>query len=319
MFSKKEHFEDGNDDNDYNDDKYLDKLFDRMSKNMKQPVVSSIESDESNGEDDKYFSETQFHNDYRDTITAFGNVAPAQKQLFNRSNFPVKFVNPKLSEVKELVRGFIKEVNKSVKNNVPDVMNSNSGWDEMMPEQNVKSGWDKQQEELGLPCSIYNEPAKKGKVKLIKVDHIEKYATEEQIRYVTYLILQKVKVKDQMLVRVSFVLDNLIDERQFFTDSDRKGHKSTVTVNIEEIFILGYLTDAKMGAKGKKDDFYNFEGVEKDGMMDQAEILRQLNQKYKDRQQNASTFDVTDPIMGTSPEVINNLAIDRLTHKFQSL
>lgn len=320
LFSKKEHFDGNRDnDNDYNDDKYLDKLFDRMSKTNKYPLITSIESDEWNNSDvehDKYFSETQVHNDYRDTITAFNNVAPAQKQLFNRSDLPVKFINPKLNEVKELVRGFIREVNNSVRRDVPNVMNSNSGWDELMPEQNVNSGWEKQQKELGLPVSIYNEPAKKGKLKLIKVDHIEKYATEEQIRYVTYLILQKVNVKDQMLVKVSFVLDNMIDERQFFTDSDKRDNKPTVVVTIEEIFIMGFLTDAKMGAKRKLDDFYNFEGIEKDGMMDQAEILRQLNKKYKDRQQNASSFNVTDPIVGTSPELVNNLAIERLTHRF---
>lgn len=303
---------------DYDDDKYLDDLFDAIHKNDDGTIDESEKSESEYDNINKYFNETQFNTDYRDTITAFNNIAPSQKQIFNNSDFPVKFVNPKVSEVKDLIRQFIRKVNLNVKNVVPETLTKNSGWDEYMPDQNVKSGWEKSQEALGLPTSIYTEPAKKGKVKLIKIDHIEKYATEEQIRYVTYLILQKVNVRDQMVVRVAFVLDNLIDERKFFdSESDGENKYENVSVRIEQIFVMGYLTDTSFGSKSKKDDFYNFEGIEKDGIMDQQEILKQLNQKYRARQKESNGFsvDIPNPITGTSPEVINELALHRLCER----
>lgn len=262
---------------------------------------------------DGYFNETQFHNDYRDTLTAFNNVAPAQKQLFNKSNFPVKFINPTISEVKDLIKSFIKTVNANIKHEVGDTINGNSGWDELMPEQKVKSGWEKQQEELGLPCSIYNEPAKKSRVKLLKVDHIEKYATDEQIRYVVFLYLQKEHVKDQMIVRVSFVLDNNYDERKILNTESETNNKN-INVQIEEIFVLGYMMDTQFGSTTKVDDFYNFENIENDGIFDQEAILKQLDDKYKKRhlQTNEMITDVSDPIIGLSQDTVNKIAKRKL-------
>lgn len=314
LIEKRENFEA---DLDFTDDSYLDNLFDKMSKteqNNKEPL-SSGKYKRVDNEPNRYFTETQFNNNYRDTITAFNNIAPSQKQLFNKSDYPVKFTNPKVSEVKELVRGFITELNNNIKNNVSDTLDGNSGWDELMPEKNVKSGWAKQQEKLGLPVSIYNEPAKRAKVKLIKVDHLEKYSTDNQIRYVVYLILQKVNVSDQMIVRVSFVFDNMIDERKFFDTEEE--NKNNINVSIEEIFIVGFLTDDSFGAKSKYDDFYNFEGIENECMMDQKEIIKQLNDKYKQRQieSNGFSVDVSDPITGMTPKQINDLAIQRMTNK----
>ena len=53
-----------------------------------------------------YFVEMQFHNDYRDVITAFDCVVETGRPLFNRSNQPVKAVDVKKTEAKNLLRAF---------------------------------------------------------------------------------------------------------------------------------------------------------------------------------------------------------------------
>lgn len=242
----------------------------------------------------KNFIESQFHNDYRDTITAFNNIVPIQKQIFNKSNYAVKNMETDINEVIELIKGFIKKVNKEIKG-VSEYINKDSGWDELYQERKIKSGWDKQQENLGLPKSIFNEPAHKSKVKLINIDKIEKQITIEQIRYITHIILQKENVEDQIIVKIAFVFNNKEEEE--------------ININIEEIFIIGYLTN-NFGSK--KTEFYNFEGIEKDGIYDQDEIIKQLNKKYENKQNE----NISNQILGISPSTINNIAINRLTNKY---
>uniref|UniRef100_A0A6C0E956 Uncharacterized protein n=1 Tax=viral metagenome TaxID=1070528 RepID=A0A6C0E956_9ZZZZ len=297
---------------DEQDNEYLDKLFDSIEKNNNGTIKKKNRTHvkDKNNNVNRFFQESQFHTDYRDVIDAFNNIAPAQKQLFNRSDYPVKVSEPKLDEIKTLVKSFIRRLNHSLKHEVTDFINANSGWDEMVPERKEKSGWEKQQQELGLPTSIYGDPARRSKVKLIKIDRCEKYATEEQLRYVVFMIIQKPKVRDQMVVKVSFVLDNLFDDRKFFSEDNAK-----VNVNIEEIFILGFMTDESFGTDSKLDDFYNFENVEKDGMIDQEEVLKQLIAKYKSRQAESGGFSVDVAMSGYPPDYINQMALEKLRDK----
>lgn len=236
---------------------------------------------------DKYinpiFVEGQFHNDYRDTITAFNNIAPSQKQIFNQANIPANFTNPPINEVKKLVKDFMRELNKNVLSSVPEFRNKHSGWDEVMPEKNVESGWDKHMKSLGLHASLYPEPAKKSKVKLIAIDHVEKYEVDDEIKYVCYLYLQKKNIMDQLVIKVSFVINkretNL--DRKFF---DTENVHDTENVIIEEIFILGHLAvDGIDKTNSKPDQFYNFKNLENQGIIDQKTIIKELIKKYKDR------------------------------------
>lgn len=312
---EKELFEQVKDDEFIQDDNQIDELFDQMTKNSDNSHGTLIEKipqlDKSinsinsinldNPSDQGEFIEQQFHTDYRDTITAFNNLSP-QKQIFNRSDMPIKTIVPKISEVKELVKSFVKQVNYNCKYNVTEFIEKNSGWDELLPEQEVKSGWEKQQEKLGLPVSIYNKPAKKSKVKLIKVEHIEKYATTDQIKYVIIMILQKPHVKDQIVIRLSMVLNN------------SNSLISTISVNIEEIFVMGFIINGKLKSNLPHANFYNFEQIEKDGILDQKEILKQLDQKYKDMRNHSYGFstDIEKPLVGISPMKINELAMKHI-------
>lgn len=246
-----------------------------------------------------YFTEGQFHNDYRDVITAFNNVAPSQKQIFNQGNIPVKFSNPPFAEVKRMLRDFIKEVNQNILTKVPDVRQINSGWDEVVPEKRVQSGWEKQMEKLGLPTSIYSEPICKGKIRLVAVDHVEKYETEDEIRYICYMFIQKKNVRDQLLVKVSFVIDKrfINKDRKFFDEtSDSKKHEENVDrshVVIEEIFIIGSMSDKGTNKSTDiADQFYNFagSGFENNEFIDQNTIMKELMHKFRERSRETNNF-----------------------------
>ena len=244
--------------------------------------------------DDDYnmeFVEAQFHNDYRDTITAFNNIAPSQKQIFNMSNQPINFSNPNPREVKKLVNDFLKELNRNLKEQVPDYRTPNNGFDELIPDPTMETGWDREMKELGLPKSIYPDPAKKSMVKLLKIDHVEKYETEDELRYSAYLFVKKNNVEDILVIKVSFVLDKrIINQERFFFNE-----KPTETnVVLEEIFLLGYMTERGVGRSNDfRDKFYNFGNLEKDGIMDDREVIHQLNKKLAERHRETQRFDNT--------------------------
>jgi hypothetical protein len=240
---------------------------------------------------DMEFVEAQFHTDYRDTITAFNNIAPAQKQIFNIANLPVQFSNPEQHEVKKLISDFMTELNKNIINEVPDYRNVNSGWDEAVEDPHKESGWDRNMEALGLPKSLYPDPAKKSKVKLLKIDHVEKYESEDEIKYSVYLFLKKNKVEDVLVIKVSFVLDKRIvnEDRTFFNQNNNETH-----IVLEEIFMIGYMTERGVGRTNDfRDKFYNFNDLEKDGILDDNEIIRQLNHKLAERHKETQRFNDT--------------------------
>ena len=147
-----------------------------------------------------------------------------------------------------------------------------------MPQQKIESGWDKQQKALGLPTSIYNEPAKKAPIKLIRIDHAEKYETEKEIRYSLFLIIQKLNVQDQLVIKVNFVVDknDINIDRDFF--ANKKNEYST-TIGIEEISIIGFLTKNNFGERTDRDNFYNFEAITDGKMFSQEQIINELNKK----------------------------------------
>lgn len=227
-----------------------------------------------------YFSEMQYHDDYRDTLNAFNLLVPSQKQVFNRSNKPLTSESvPDVKEVKRLIGNFVKEVNKIVEKQVHPEVTLN-GWNDMMPEKKQKSGWEKQQEQLGLPKSIYTEPYKKAPIKLVKIDHLEKYSTDDQVRYVTFLIVKKQNVSDQMVLRVSFVLDtsDLNLDREFF-DEEKSVYETVV--KIEEIFVLGFMTKTSFGKQSSLQDLYNYDGINNTGITRDKDIMEQLMKKKK--------------------------------------
>jgi hypothetical protein len=87
--------------------KDVSKYLKQMAKFNDDSKKSSIKSAQIN----PYFQEIQFHQDYRDTINAFGLMCD-QKNVFNKSYLPLlKSEKPSESEINGLVTQFISQLN----------------------------------------------------------------------------------------------------------------------------------------------------------------------------------------------------------------
>jgi hypothetical protein len=256
------------------------------------------------------FIEIQYHRDYNDTITAINNLT-AQKELFNLSFSPVKETVPTDDTGTELVDMFINKLNSEVAHNVSEYLHVNSGWNDMGKRKREKSGFEEQMEKLGLPGSLYNEEASKAPIKLVKIEKAVQYNTNDQIRIVVHIIIQKINVRDQMILKVQFfiergdLLSNNDDIADFFKRelplSNEDNIKSNIeqVVIIEQVFTVGYLTN-EAGAKTKMDKFHDYDDIDVNingqkiyGVHNQEQILNSMLQKHKDRQNELNSFKCT--------------------------
>ncbi len=232
------------------------------------------------------FIDAKFHNDYRDIITAINNIIPDKKQLFNIANVPLHYSEPEVSEVKNIVVDFISVLNKNLISEVPNKRNVNSGWDEAIPDPNMKSGWDKAQEALGLAPSLYEKPAPKCKLNLIAIKFVQKYETEDEIKYSCQIVVQKANVEDQLVLKVSFVQDKrpLRDENNFFVTKN-----IDMRIIIEDVYIVGYLskegTDYRLATDGNfgEEKYFDYNNMEKNDLTDPKYVQKILMDKYKQR------------------------------------
>lgn len=226
----------------------------------------------------------QFHNDYRDVLTALNNLVPDRKQLFNLANIPVVYSEPDAGSVKNMVNDFIVVLNSNLATKVPDYRHPNTGWDEAIPDPTIRSGWDTTQQSLGLPTSLYDDPAKRSPVKLVAIKMVRKYETDDEIKFSIDIVLQKENVNDQMIIRAEFVQDKrpLMDEGNFFTTS-----MIELRVTIENIFIIGFLSDEGPDSQkefdGTATKFYDYNELEFNGMTDPRYIQKILMEKYRQR------------------------------------
>lgn len=225
------------------------------------------------------YVEMKFHNDYRDVITAFNNVAPSQRQIFNIGNLEVNSMPVNKQEIKYIIIDFINELNNSIIYDVEDTRNEASGWDELIPEKTVKSGWDTQLEKLDLPSSLYKKPAQRQPVKLIKIHKVEKQQTSKEIKYTVDLILQKPDAEDQMLITVSFVKDN-------------SAFDIGNNVIIEEIHVDGFFITNSMNLEpvSTSDEYYNYDDLELNDIVDKKTIIKELRKKNKEKKRELDLF-----------------------------
>ncbi len=230
------------------------------------------------------FQNIQWHNDYRDVITAINNLVPDRKQLFNLPNIPVIYSEPEVGEVKNMVSDFINAINVNLGTEVPTYRNPNSGWDEAIPDPTIKSGWDKIQESLGLPVSLYEKPAPKAPIKLITVRFVQKYETEDELKYSCDIVIQKKNVDDQMILKADFVQDKrpLHDENNFFKSSIIE-----MKVWIENVYVVGYLSqygdDSTKQYDGDDKKYYDYNKLEYNNLVDPKYVQKVLMEKYRQR------------------------------------
>ena len=227
----------------------------------------------------------QFHNDYRDVLTAINNIIPKKRQRFNLASIPIKYSEPPPAEIKQLMKDFIKVLNVNILEEVPNVRNKNSGFDELIPNPTIRSGFEEAQKPLGLPRSLYEDPACKAMVRLIAVERVQKYETEDEIRYVIQFVLQKMNVNDQLILKASFVQDKrpLQDEDNFFVTKN-----IDMRIIIEDIFVIGVLSDegpidTQQQFQINKEKYFDYNKLEENQLTDPKYIQKMLMKRYRER------------------------------------
>ena len=256
-------------------DNFIFRDFPKKNKKIKTRKIKNEKK--YTGKVNKFIIDQQFHNDYRDTMNAF-MIMSTSKRIFNPADNPVTTTNPVFSEVVDIIESFINEVNNNVKTSVSDKYQNNT-WFDMSPEKSIGSGWEKQQERLGLPKSVYEDPAVRAPIKLIKIEHLEKEETEDEVRYVAYLIVQKENVSDQMNIRVNFVINkrDINLDREFF---DKGNNNYDTNVKIEEVFVNCFLSKFDFGSKTNLESFHDFDNLrDKDGITDDKKLFEVLMKK----------------------------------------
>lgn len=231
------------------------------------------------------FINIQFHNDYRDVITAINNLIVDEKVLFNLANRPLQYSEPPIDEVIDLVHNFVSIMNTNIHSIVPNERKINSGWDEAIPDPNIKSGWAKMRKSLNLPESLYDDPSHKSFLNLIDIQKIQKYETEDEIKYKIKMILQKQNVDDQIVITATFLLDKKIIKKEelFF----KKNKNIDLNVIIEHIFVDGYLSndgeDMKKQFDGQDKKWYDYNNLEKNNLTDPKYVQKVLLEQYNKR------------------------------------
>lgn len=244
-----------------------------------------------------YILNIKFHTNYRDIITAVDNMLPVPKNIFNKINIPVKYSTGNYKESKEISSEFVNLLKNHI-NRLPHERNINTGWDEALPDPNIKSGWDKFTEKIGIPNSLYEPIAKNGNIYLIDIFNYEKYETEDEIKYSMIIILGKSLVDDQILIKLSVVKNKI--------------YSNTLLQKIilEEINIMGYLSDYgdSNEPKNTREPFYAFNQMTKSDIINNHNILSELEKNFN------SKMNIVQNMLGTTepdtlifkPELIKN-------------
>jgi hypothetical protein len=275
----------------------------RAKRRCKQGMACLLDSIKDNKRVCSEFIETQYHKDYNDTITAIHNLTP-QKELFNMGFLPVKEVDPDPGNVRELVKLFLTKMNDEVDHRVSEFLHTNSGWNDQGKRKKIKSGFEEQMEELGLPGDLYTQPADKARIRLVTVQSAEQHMTDDQIRFVAHIVVQKKNVKDQMVLKVQFFMEREDlktggDHREKFFNKSLDNHQKDLEtadraldnlVIIEQVFVVGYLSDSGRG-RTRMDKFYEYKDImNPNGIVDQYKVMQIMKKKHAERSRELSSF-----------------------------
>lgn len=188
----------------------------------------------------KYFIDIKYHKDYSHVLSALNNLVPRVKTYFNVANIPMIIGTPSASDIKDLLDNFTILLNNTIDEQVTTFRQSNTGWDEQLPEPKYTSGWEKTQKTLGLIPSLYNEDFPKVHIKIIDIQNLKKYETDDEIKYVMDLIIQGSNIEDQMSFKIGFTIDlrDLKNENNF-----NKLIPNIQDIKIEDLYINGFYSN----------------------------------------------------------------------------
>ena len=135
------------------------------------------------------------------------------------------------------------------------------------------------------------------------------------IDFYSYLkSVEHIDQKEYFLITIKLLNIFILIQVKLNIDLQADSDDKTIDLNVhmEDIFVIGFMTNHSYGSTNvsMRQDFYNFENIEKDGMMDQVEIMKQLKKKYTQYQIESNGLTIQmDPASG------NNLALERINKK----
>lgn len=192
------------------------------------------------------FRDMQYHDDYKDTIDALNVIDPMRRDTFNLAALPIVYKDTMPADESEsLAQRFIEAVNRAIKQGARNPFGSGIG-----DNPDRLDGWADQMKKLGLPPSIHAEPAKACPIRLVSIDKAEKFETEDEIRCVLYLVVQKsLGTNVQMIVKASFVIGtrnvNIDRDNNTSNDFEYSNDESRTPIRLEKTDVVGFLFPAE--------------------------------------------------------------------------
>jgi hypothetical protein len=225
-------------DEDILDDKYLDML--ELTKNV------NINS--------KYFNNKQYHNEFKDVLTAIKHIVD-KKRKFNIESLPVTYSehdNENDENSYKLINIFMIRLNEYIDKNI------------ILPDE-VKSGWEVVYKKLGLPILYDKEETVKRRLNVLKILNIYKFDTDNQTKYVYDIITTKENVSDKLVLKVEMIFNKINDK-----------------IIIEDVFVQGFMSDKAITyTPSNKMDYNINEADNPNKVTDINYIQKQLYKKYK--------------------------------------
>jgi hypothetical protein len=225
-------------DEDILDDKYLDML--ELTKTV------NINS--------KYFINKQYHNEYKDVLTAIKHISDNKKK-FNIESLPVEYSehdNENDENSYKLINIFMIRLNEYINKNI------------ILPDE-VKSGWEVVYKKLGLPVLYDKEETVKNVLTVVKILNIYKFDTKNQTKYTYDIITTKDNVSDKMVLKVEMILNKINDK-----------------IIIDNVFVQGFMAEKAITyTPSNKLDYNMNESDNPNKVTDVEHIQKQLYKKYK--------------------------------------
>ena len=221
----------------------------------------------------RFFTNEQYNLDYVDVLDIFSSyirTSPHEQDLYEYDNIPVSINNnSNVCKICDIVYKFIKQINDKIlyhKNN-NQLYND---WAFNDVKHDYDDGFKKVQRILGLPEDLYNKSVSGTKLILLQASDIKTYNAVKYTMYEVYVVLARELSKDKMVVKFKFI--------------QKKNCKDNII--IDTIDIIGFIHDSVTTSTYEKiNNYYNFEGLNDNNMLNTHNILKELELKNKEKQQ----------------------------------
>ena len=272
----------------------------------------------------KFFVQTQFNDAYRDVLTAFNDICPDQKQIFNLQSLPVTTTYYDLNKKTppfifiKLITQFINSLNENIKK-LPESVEIVNDYNNYLPltsqlEKYVANkGINKFYKEIGVDYNLYADTPPNSPVELIKIISVRREFTDAETKYIATFVLKKIlkSVSDQIQITVNFVTKNdpLEGYDLFNGQPESQNINTSKQVVIEFIFIDGFYTndfnvdydclespgDKTVSQIGSNTEYMSYYDLGKDNMLNEYEIAKRFNKINREHELEMNNFNINVP------------------------